>query len=101
VQHTTLVFGVQGARASQAARSGIEWGIHRAIVNDSCAASSSFTNAAFSGFNIVVQCSRTVHFEGAIQIDTFNLVSTASSGAFGTLDYVQRQIQAAVSVDPP
>lgn len=101
VQQTTLLYGVQGARASQAARSGIEWGIHRAIVNDSCAASSSFTNPAFSGFDIVVQCTRTVHFEGSTQVDTFSLRSTASSGVYGTLDYVQRQIQAAVSIDPP
>ena len=101
VQHTTQLYGVQGARASQAARSGIEWGIHRAIVDDSCAASTSFTNAAFAGFSIEVQCARTVHFEGTTRVDTFNLTSIASSGVYGTLDYVQRRIQAAVSIDPP
>ena len=101
VQQTTLLYGVQGARASQAARSGIEWGIYRAIVDDSCAGPTSFTNAAFGGFSIVVECTRTTHFEGGKRIDTFSLLSTSRSGVYGTLDYVQRQIQAAVSVDPP
>ena len=101
VQQTTLLYGVQGARASQAARSGIEWGIHRAIVGNSCVGSTSFTDVAFAGFNIEVQCTRTVHFEGATQVDTFNLSSIASSGVYGTLDYVQRRLQASVSIDPP
>ena len=101
VQHTTLLYGVQGARATQAARSGIEWGIYRAIEDDSCAASTNISNAAFAGFNIEVRCTQTEHFEGAIQVDTFSLEAIASSGTFGTLDYVQRRIQASVSIDPP
>jgi len=101
VQQTTLLYGVQGARANQAARSGIEWGIHQSIVNGSCAASTSFTNAAFAGFTVQVECDRTTHDEGGVTFDTFSLKSIASSGSYGTLDYVQRQIQATVSLDPP
>ena len=101
VQQTTLLYGVQGARASQAARSGIEWGIHRAIVSGSCASTTSFTDAAFAGFNIQVDCALTTHDEGSVTIDTFSLKSIASSGSYGTLDYIQRQIQATVSIDPP
>ncbi len=101
VQQTTLLYGVQGARAIQAARSGIEWGIHQSIVNDSCVGSTSFTNAAFAGFNIQVDCTRTTHDEGGPSlIHTFGLTSIASSGSYGTLDYVQRKIQASVSIDP-
>ncbi len=101
VQQTTLVYGVQGARATQAARSGIEWGIFQSIVNGSCAGSTSFTDPAFSGFNIQVQCGQTTHIEGTTPIDTFQLTAIASSGIFGSLDYVQRRIQATVSQDPP
>lgn len=101
VQQTTLLYGVQGARASQAARSGIEWGIHRSIVDDACAASTNIGHVAFTGFNIEVRCTRTTHFEGSARIDTFDLLSIASSGTYGTLDYVRRQIRASVSVDPP
>ena len=101
VQQTTLLYGVQGARASQAARSGIEWGTHQAINLGNCAASTSFTHASFGGFTVEVRCTQTTHFEGVTQIDTYSFESIASSGVYGSLDYVQRRIQAAVSIDPP
>lgn len=101
VQQTTLVYGVQGARATQAARSGIEWGIYQSIVNGSCAGSTSFADPAFAGFNIEVQCGQTTHTEATTPIDTFQLTAIASSGTYGSLDYVQRRIQATVSLDPP
>jgi len=102
VQQTTLLYGVQGARASLAARSGIEWGIHQSIVNGSCTASTSFTHPAFAGFNIQVECTSTRHDEGGPSlINTFRLKSIASSGSYGSLDFVQRQIRASVSIDPP
>jgi MSHA biogenesis protein MshP len=103
VQQTTLVYGVQGARAMQAARSGIEWGIHESIVNGSCAASTNFTIArpTLDNFTIEVQCGATTHTEGVTPITTYRLTSIASAGVFGSLDYVQRGIQATVSLDPP
>jgi MSHA biogenesis protein MshP len=102
-QQTTLVYGVQGARAMQAARSGIEWGIHQSIVDGSCAASTTFTIArpALDDFSIEVQCGATTHTEGVTPITTYRLTSIASTGVFGSLDYVQRGIQATVSLDPP
>ena len=102
-QQTTLVYGVQGARAIQAARSGIEWGIHQSIVNGSCAASTTFTIArpTLDNFSVEVQCGATTHTEGVTPITTYQLVSIASTGVFGSLDYVQRGIQATVSLDPP
>jgi len=104
VQQNTVVYGLQGARATQAARSGIEWGIQQAIVGTSCAASTSFSDAAFAGFTIEVQCAQTTHIEGAAPggtIVTYRLLAIARSGTYGSLDYVQRQIQASVSLDPP
>jgi len=102
-QQTTLVYGVQGARAMQAARSGIEWGIHDAIVNSGCAASTTFTIAspALDNFSVEVQCGATTHTEGVSAITTYQLTAIASDGVFGSLDYVQRRIQATVSLDPP
>jgi len=103
VQQTTLVYGIQGARAMQAARSGIEWGIHDAIVNGSCAGSTSFTIArpTLDNFSVEVQCAATTHTEGVTAITTYQLTSIASGGVFGSLDYVQRHLQATVSLDPP
>ena len=105
VQQTTLVYGVQGARAMQAARSGIEWGIQRAMVGGSCAASTSFTPpaASLSGFNLEVRCQSSTHTEGpvAASITVYRLTAIASTGSYGTLDYVQRRIEATVSDNPP
>ncbi len=101
VQQTTLLYGVQGARATQAARSGIEWGIYQSIVNGSCVGSTNLSDPVFSGFNIEVQCGQSTHIEGVTPIDTFQLTAIASTGAYGSLYYVQRRIQATVSQDPP
>ena len=104
VQQNTVVYGLQGARATQAARSGIEWGIYQSIVNGSCIPSASFSDAVFAGFTIEVRCLQTTHTEGAAPggtIVTYRLLAIARSGTYGTLDYVQRQIQASVSLDPP
>ena len=101
VQQTTLVYGVQGARANLAARSGVEWGIFQSIVNGSCAGSTSFADPAFAGFDIEVRCVQTTHIEGTTPVDTYQLTAIASSGSYGSLDYVQRRIQATVSQDPP
>ena len=103
VQQTTLVYGVQGARGLQAARSGIEWGIHQSIVNGSCAASTSFTpsDPALADFTIEVQCGSSVHTEGVTPITTYRLTAIARAGSYGSLDFVQRRLRATVSLDPP
>ncbi len=103
VQQTTLLYGVQGARAMQAARSGIEWGIFESIVSGSCAASSSFTlpDAELDDFNVEVQCASSVHTEGTTPVTIYRLTAIASAGVYGSLDFVQRRIQATVSIDPP
>lgn len=104
VQQQTLVYGVQGARAMQAARAGIEWGIYQSIVNMNCSATSpafSGAGAAISTFSIVVGCTSSTHQEGATNIVTYQLTSVATTGTYGTLDYVSRRLQATVSRQPP
>ena len=100
-QQTVAVYGLQGARATMVARSGLEWGIYRAIVNTSCVASTSFTHPDFAGFGVEVQCSESTHTEGVTPIEIYRITAIASIGAYGTLDYVQRRMQATVSADPP
>ncbi len=103
-QQTTVVYGLQGARALQAARSGLEWGIYQSIYNGACAGSTVINDAAFAGFSVEVQCLPTTHVEGdpaTGTIVTYRLTAIARSGAYGSLDYVQRHLQASVSLDPP
>jgi MSHA biogenesis protein MshP len=102
VQQSTVVYGQQGARAMQAAHSGLEWGIYEAVVNGLCApATFTATGAALGAFVINITCSSSAHTEAAVLITTYQLTSTAETGSYGTLDYVYRSLQASVSVQPP
>ncbi|MCH7882462.1 MAG: pilus assembly protein MshP [Proteobacteria bacterium] len=105
VQQTTLVYSLQGARAMQAARAGIEWGIYDSIVGvGNCVnTNTSFTptGVALSAFTVSLTCSSSVHFEGTTEVTTYRLTSTATTGAYGTLDHVYRSLQASVSIQPP
>lgn len=50
---------IQGERAYQAARAGIDWGLYRQLRNDSCAAATSFALPAgntLSSFTVTVTC---------------------------------------------
>ena len=107
VQQQTLVFGVQGARAMQAARTGIEWGIYQSLDAKECPTTPTtnlvFTapDAALSAFTITVTCTESVHIEGSTDIKTFQLRAVAQTGNYGTLAYVSRLMEASVSEPPP
>lgn len=93
-QHASSAMDIQGARAYQAARAGIEWGAYRALIDNSCAASSNVAlGADLSNFSVTVQCSATT--SGAIT--AWTLTSTASSGSVGSIGYAERSLQATVS----
>ena len=105
VQQTTLVYSLQGARAMQAARAGIEWSIYNSIVSGICS-NTSFTTPttvpALSAFLVTLTCSSSMHVEaGAPPITTYRLTSTATTSVYGTLDYVYRSLEASVSRQPP
>jgi MSHA biogenesis protein MshP len=104
VQHQTLVYGVQGARAMQAARAGIEWGIYESIVGNNCVTTNPAFNApgaVISAFDIELDCTPSTHSEGATTIIVYQLTATATTGTYGTLDFVSRRLQATVSDVPP
>lgn len=61
VHHTSSAFDVQGIRAYQAARAGVEWGLFQRIQNNACASAASTTSFALtaptlSSFTVTVQC---------------------------------------------
>ena len=102
IQQSTVVFGLQGARAMQAVQAGLEWGIYDSITNGNCAASAfTATGAALNAFTINTSCALSTHLEGVTPINTYRLTSTAQTGTYGTLDYVYRSMQATVSIQPP
>lgn len=113
-QSITSAQDVQGARAYQAARAGIEWGLYQ-VLDPLNASAVPPTSAAWpnmpgcpngalviEGFTVVVGCDPAVpqnYFESgdSRSIRVYRLVATASLGAVGAANYVERQIQVTVS----
>jgi len=104
---------LQGARAYQAARSGIDWSIYmittatnQMTAQNNCnnfinANSFSLNVAGLNGFTINTLCDFTVHSQqGTNNVTVYSITSTATSGgSYGDLDFVQRRITATIS--PP
>jgi len=109
----TSTAALQGARAYQAARSGIDWSVYmittaanQATARNNCNGiinANNFTlNAAgLNGFTINTLCSFTAHSQqGADNVTVYSITSIATSGGnYGDLDFVQRRITATIS--PP
>ncbi len=113
VQHTTAAQDVQGTRAYQAARTGIEWGIYQIMKpeNDNYNKTAGFTvpyvcaapmagsplaalGGTLAGFSVAVSCTQTTHNEGGNTIRVYQVTSTATYGQAGTVGRVERQITA-------
>jgi MSHA biogenesis protein MshP len=100
---------LQGARAYQAARAGIEWGAYRALQSGSCQATASFALPAdLSGFAVTVTCTDTAYTESSSTTKhIYTIVSTACNHPLGGAclstpgqqAYVERQLQ--VTIDKP
>ena len=105
VQQATPVFALQGAQAEKAARSGIDWALHRALqagaVGATCgtAPATPTTNGfnlagpGFDGVRVTVQCTYTQHVQGPDTFNVFAIVATAEVGSFGDPSYVSRTLQ--------
>jgi MSHA biogenesis protein MshP len=114
MQHVSSALDVQGARAYQAARAGIEWGVYQVLDPTnatavapsnpswpnlpSCPASPS--SLTIEGFAVTVTCGRSAVYNesGTVRsIAVYSLQATATSGVPGSLGYIERQLQATVS----
>ncbi|MDD5329911.1 MAG: hypothetical protein PHX38_07900 [Sulfuricella sp.] len=106
MQHTSSALDVQGARAYQAARTGIEWGAYRQMINTSCAGATSFVPPAPSlgTFTVTVTCTSTTNPNITVGNNTvYQITSNACNnpnaaeprcpGAAGGVDYVERELQ--------
>ena len=105
VQQATPVFALQGAQAEKAARSGIEWALHRTLqagaVAATCGAapstptvnSFSLAGPGLTGFTVEVECSYTQHVQGPDNFNVYAIVAKAAFGSFGVPGYVSRTLQ--------
>ncbi|MEQ1600632.1 MAG: hypothetical protein ABL885_02560 [Methylophilaceae bacterium] len=103
VQQATSTQDVQGARAYQAARAGVEWAAYQVLAPGTtalanCPASPSLL--ALDGFSVSVTCRRSVdYYEQGLDhtIAMYEIKATASFGTSGTAGYIERQIQLTLS----
>jgi len=115
--HATTALAVQGARAYEVARAGIEWATYQVRLEVASAASGTINlpacfgspaspalPAAFTDFNVQVNCQRypatgavpEFHEEGARRVVIYVLTATATSGTVGASDYVERRLEARI-----
>lgn len=104
VQHTTSAQDLQGSRAYQATRTGMEWGVYRALRGGGgyCAAPGAETvpplEDDLAAFAVVVTCnSKTPYTDGDSSGHIYQLTAKASSGTVGGLSYIERELQVTLS----
>jgi MSHA biogenesis protein MshP len=105
VQHITSALDVQGSRAYQAARAGVEWAAYQAINNSTnfpCATAGSSANTltipSMPGFTVDVTCTSYSTTEGGKGITSYGINSKGyAGGAPGDPDYVERDITVNIS----
>ena len=104
--HISSALDIQGGRAYQAARAGIEWGAWQVVDPQAlqsspapCPASPTALTltGTLAAFAVNVSCTRTLATDGADTVAIYQIMSTATSGIVGEMDYVERQIQASFS----
>lgn len=81
-----------------AARSGMEWGVHRALNLVSCAGvdgqTINFTGGSLNGFQARIACVATSVTEAPVTYNIYNITTTASRGVVGDEGYASRTIMA-------
>jgi MSHA biogenesis protein MshP len=104
VQVETGLMDEQGARAYQAARTGLEWGAYQVLRNSSCVAGpTGFALAGnLAGFRTEVACTAFgTETEAGASVSTFLVTSTgcnaATCSAAPSATYVERQLQLTVA----
>lgn len=103
VSHATSAMDEESARAYQAAKAGVEWGVYQEMINHSCVASTSIAPPAptLSEFTVTVNCASTTNGNANPPVTIYRVTSTACNhpnagicpGISGSMDYVERQIQ--------
>lgn len=101
VQHQTVNVALLGARAFEAARTGIEWGAFQALDAASCTTTTlNLTEDGLDGFDVDVTCTASTYSETGNTYNMYVIDVEARAGNYGTPDYVSRRMQAIVTDAP-
>ena len=100
--HLSSALDIQGGRAYQAARAGIEWAAWQLLQNPTPSCVATPPPLALGGtlgtISVNVSCVQSGSYtDGADTVEVYQITSTATSGLPGEVDYVERRIQASFS----
>lgn len=94
VQQMTSAQDLQGSKAYQVARAGIERGAYQIIIVNTDCSSFPLSNN-LQGFSLVVTCTPSGPYtEGGNTIHLYQITATATTGTVGSTTYTERQLQA-------
>ncbi|PYC23633.1 hypothetical protein DMO17_13400 [Aquipseudomonas alcaligenes] len=99
VQHGSTSLAIQQARAYQAARAGLEWGIHQAVGAGSCASGSpDMAGSGLAEFSVSVGCESDSYSDNeGNPVQIFRFTAEAQNGTpGGRPDYAYRRLTAVV-----
>jgi MSHA biogenesis protein MshP len=92
---------IQGARAYQAARAGMEWAawqVAQTPAQPCNAAPMPPLTGTLAAFTVTVSCTPSGPYaDGATSVMVYQVTSTAESGLYGSVDFVSRQIEGSFS----
>ena len=93
-QRQTTIYAIQGARAYQAARAGIEWAVARIGIDGTCSAvnGTGMTFSGLDGFSVTLTCGLQ-SFTEVNNVDFFTVTSTSEFGSYTGAEYIYRQLQ--------
>jgi MSHA biogenesis protein MshP len=102
-QNATATQDIQGSRAYQMARAGVEWAAYQVLAPGTtnlanCPASPTSLN--IDGFNVQVSCTRHPDYyeqDTDHTIAMYDITATASTGTAQTLGYIERQLKLTLS----
>jgi MSHA biogenesis protein MshP len=95
VQHATSTYALQSARAYQAAKAGLGWGIVKISSGGTCVdvnAQTALTLQDLSGFTVNLTCTLATYQEGSNSRGIYQLNARSEFGAYGNADYVSREL---------
>ncbi len=98
VQHGTNSLAIQQARAYQAARAGLEWGVARAVAGHCAGGNPSLAGSSLAAFTVSVNCVVASHpDESGVPVQIFRITVEAESGSpASSPDYAFRRVYAVV-----
>ncbi|AMK78844.1 MULTISPECIES: pilus assembly PilX family protein [Methylomonas] len=98
-QISTSINALQGARAYQAARAGIEWSIARIANGGNCSDLNTQTAMSFTGldgFSVRISCSSQTYSEADKTPTIYRINALSQFGSYTDTDYVAREIEVSI-----